>query len=364
MTARVTVLKAQNIKRAEKNLKIRIDFQSARAVVDLLGRNRVTADELSRVAGLFGNQQLIRKVAGNKTNITAETFKQTLRQAIENQSLSEDPFEWQTVKKNLPEIRLLINQIEKDQNALFTDLENMIQPYVPADLKADATAVFLVGGYSLGFAFGDGNFYVALHKTGGDYEGLKYIVAHELYHSIQSLGREKRIASLKEVKPPDNVRSSLIIIESVYIEGAASLVGSPLDAKNLKQLGQSQQDEYKKNLARSRQNFALFEALLFQAYNDPNADARRLYNIGFTTAFDQTLYYVGYRMARDIEKYQGKKATASLVGKNPLELFDLYVELYKKNNDNSLIKFSRTTEAILSELQKWKGQNALIYEGW
>jgi hypothetical protein len=365
MTAQTITSNAQNTNRAEKNLNISIDFQSARAVADLLSRKRVADADLNRVAALFGNQQLIRKAARNNPTVTAETFKQTLRGAIENQSFAEDPFEWQTVKRNLPEIRLLVARIEKEQNALFANLENLLQPYVPVDLKVDATAVLLVGGGSLGFTLSDDqNFYVALHKIGGDYEGLKYIVAHELYHSIQTLGREKRIASLKAVKPPDNVRNSLIIIESAYVEGTATLVGSSLGAKNLKQFGQSRQDEYKKNLARSRQNFALFEALLFQAYHDPNANLQQLYNIGFTTAFDETLYYVGYQMARDIEKYQGKQAIAALVGKNPLELFNLYVELYKKNNDPALLKFSPTTEDILSKLQQWKGQNALIYEGW
>ena len=362
IAAQAIASNARNINPVEKNLKIRIDFQSARAVADLLGRNHVSDDDLSRVAELFGNRQLVKKVAARNSSVTTETFKQTLRRAIENQSLAADPFEWQTVKKHLPEIRLLLNRIEKDQDALFADLENLIQPYVPGDLKADATAVLLVGGGSLGFTLNDDrNFYVALHKIGSDYEGLKYLVAHELYHSIQTLGRQKRIANLNAVKPPDNIRKSLIIIESTYVEGTATLVGSPLDAKNLKQFGQRRQDDYKKNLARSRQNFALFEALLFQAYSDPHSDIGQLYNIGFTTAFDETLYYVGYRMARDIEKYQGKRTIASLVVRNPLELFNLYVELYKKNTDPALLKFSPTTEDILSKLQKWKGQNALIY---
>lgn len=346
---------AQNTTRVEKNLKIQIDFQSARAIVDLLERNQVGDAELSRVVGLSGNQRLIRKVAGYNSAATADTFKKTLRQTIENQNFSEDPFDWQSVKKNLPEIRLLINQIEKNKVALFAELENLIQPYAPPDLKADITATFLVGGGSLGFTIdGSDGFHVALQKIGGDYEGLKYLVAHELYHSIQAFGRQKRLAGLNIVKPPDNVRNSLIIIENTYTEGTATLVGDSLNAKNLRQFGQSQQDLYKKNLARSRQNFALFEALLFQANNDPNADIEQLYNIGFSTEFDETLYYVGYRMARAIEKYQGKQAIAALVGKNPVEFFNRYIEIYKKNNDPALIKFSKSTEDILLKLQEWK----------
>ncbi len=73
ITVQTVVSNAQNTNRAEKNLKIRIDFQSAQTVVDLLERNRVTNVDLNRVAGLFGNLQLVRKVAGNKFTITTET---------------------------------------------------------------------------------------------------------------------------------------------------------------------------------------------------------------------------------------------------------------------------------------------------
>jgi hypothetical protein len=346
---------AQNSGRVEKNLKINLDFQCARAIVDLLERNRVGDDDLSRIAGLSGNQRLIKKVAGYNSTATPETFKKTLRQTVENQSLSEDPFDWQSVKKNLPQIRLLINRIEKEQAAFFSELESLIQPYTPPDLKADITATFLVGGGALGFTMdGSDGFHVALHKIGGDYEGLKYLVAHELYHSVQGFGMKRRQANLNFVKPPENVRNSLIIIENTYTEGTATLVGDSLNAKNLKPFGQSQQDEYKKNLMRLRQNFALFEMLLFQAQNDPNADIEQLYNIGFSTEFDETLYYVGYRMAQGIEKYKGKQAIAALVAKNPIEFFNQYIEIYKKNNDPKLIKFSKSTEDILLNLQQWK----------
>ncbi len=352
--AQTILLNAQETNRAENNLKIQIDFQSARAIVNLMKQNRVSDDELNRVAELKGNQKLIKKIAGNNLNETTETFKKTLRQAIENQKIAEDRFDWQSVRKNLPEIQTLTDQIENNKAAFLADIKRLIQPYTPKDLKGEVTATFLVGGGSLGFAFdNDPNFYVALHKIGGDYEGLKYIVAHELYHSIQELGRRKRLMNQLKAKLPDNIRNGLVIVDNTYLEGTATLVGDFLDAKNLKQLGQSLKDEYVKNLDRSRQNFALLETLLFQAYSDPNADIQQLYNIGFTTAFDETLYYAGYRMTRAIEKYKGKQTVALLVEKNPLEFFNLYIEIYKAHGDDStLIKFNKSTEEILLKLQE------------
>ena len=341
----------KNARRNDSNLKIGIDFQSARAVINLLGRSQVTEAELNEVAKLPGNQQLIKKVFEADSVHGEEVFKETLHQAIENQKIGEDPFDWQTVRQKLPEINLLISQIENNQSVLRIELENIIRPYTPNDLKIDVTAFFLVGGGSLGFTLdGDFNFYVGLHKTGGDYEALRYLIAHELYHSIQAIGARRRQLAAVSIKSPANILKSLMLVRNVYTEGTATLVGSPLEATNLKQFGQAQQEEYRKNLARSRQNFALFDALLFQAYNDPAADADQMYAIGFSTSFDETLYYVGYRMARDLAKYEGKQVIAPLINKNPLELFRLYIELYKSKNDPALIKFNKSTEDILMNL--------------
>jgi hypothetical protein len=41
-----------------------------------------------------------------------------------------------------------------------------------------------------------------------------------------------------------------------------------------------------------------------------------------------------------------------------------FITFKKKNNNPALLKFSPTSEDILSKLQKWKELNALIYEGW
>lgn len=365
IAAQSIVCNGQDSRSAAANFRVSVEIESARGVAALLERNQVDEAELSRVAALPGNRDLIRKVARSHKQVTAETFKQTLRGVIEGRDVQPDPFEWQTVKTSLPEIRLMLRRIEQERDTLSAEIEKMIKPFVGEGLNGDAKAVLLVGGGSLGFTLNDSSsFYVALHKIGADYEGLKHIIAHELYHNIQTQGRERRIARLKGVKPPDSVRNSLILLESTYVEGTATLVGSPLEAKDLKNLGESQKEEYKKNLARSRQNFALFESLLFQAHNDPNANVQQLYNIGLTALFEQPLYYVGYQMARDIEKYEGRPAIAALTTKNPLEFFSVYMELYKKKNDPSLLRFSPTTEAILHKLQEWKGKNALIYEGW
>ena len=233
--------------RRTKNLTIQIDFRSARAVIDLLNRAQVGDAELD-AAALSGNRQLIKKVFGDDLVQGRETFKKTLRQIIEGQPMAEDPFDWQNVKQHLPEINLLIEQIERNQPQLLAETENIIAPYTPADLKIETAAVFLVGGGSLGFAFSDDpDFYVGLHKAGGDYEGLKYLIAHELYHSIQQVGVRRRLAGAQPVKRPENIAKSAMLVDNVYLEGTATFVGNPLEANNLKQFGQARQDEYRQN---------------------------------------------------------------------------------------------------------------------
>ena len=230
--------------------------------------------------------------------------------------MESDPYEWQSVKKNLKDIRFLINQIERTQVSFLQDINNLILPYTPTDLRGEVRACFILGGAAMGFTF-DNNptLNVALHKINGDYEGLKYLVAHELYHSIQTLGIQNFNAGKNLGTIPVPLNNSFQIILNVWAEGTATLVGNTANVKNPKWFSKFTQEEFHKNADRSRQNFALMEALLYQSFNDPDASAEQIYNIGFTTAYDQTLYYAGYEMAKVIEKYRDKKTVAAIIGK-------------------------------------------------
>lgn len=335
-----------------QDVKVTIDFESAKAVIEAFAKSKISNSELDRIAQLEGNRTLIKKAES-----TEIVFKTTLKSVIETgKTTGEDPFDWQTVRRNLKDVQTLTVRIEREQLQLLADINLLIRNYTPQNLNAEVKARLLVGGGSLGFTIDqDTALNVALQQLGNDFEALKYLLAHELYHSIQAIGDEKRKKTLAKptVDPPVNIINTYTLAANVYREGTATFVGDFSKIRNPLAFSREQIAEDEKNQNRMRQNFALFEALVFRAYNDPDADIDQLYRTGFTTSFDETSYYVGYRMAQIIEKYKGKVAVAELVNRNPLEFFKEYIEIYKKHDEPRAIKFSQTVEKILLEMQTW-----------
>ncbi len=95
-----------------------------------------------------------------------------------------------------------------------------------------------------------------------------------------------------------------------YLEGGASWVAN---ADNYSGTGptitffKDSQDKYTKQF---RRLFVIFEAYLYQLFSGPEADANKIYSAGFMD--DGPLYYVGFYMAREIEREQGAGAIRAL----------------------------------------------------
>ncbi|ADB39702.1 DUF5700 domain-containing putative Zn-dependent protease [Spirosoma linguale] len=341
-------------KASSAKITIQLDFESAKAITHLMSLTAVTSAQLDRVAKLYGNQQLIAKIAYNNKTNDETVFKQTLRELIETGTIKgEDPFYWQVVKTNLASTTKLIDQVET-KGSFQDEVKALILPYCPPTNQVTARACFLAGGGSLGFTIGDDpTFNVALQQIGDDYEGLVYMVAHELYHTVQQVGQQSRKKEKLTGEPPKSIANAYMLLENLWSEGTATLVADFTKIKEPKSVAKRQQDEYEQNGQRSRQNFVLFESLLFSAYQDSTVSPSQLYNISFTTAFDQTGYHTGYRMAKEIEAHRGKAVLAALVNQSPIEFCRVYIRLYQEHPDKINIKFSAATEAIIAKLQPW-----------
>jgi hypothetical protein len=339
-------------------INVTVNFESTRIITGLLTGSKVTDEQLTNAAQAFGSKQLITKVKGY-SGAGEDKFKSTLKDIIETGTIKgDDNYNWKLVKANLPQIRLLINKSAADQKSFIADVTRIIETYTPASINANVRACFLVGGGSLGFVNeGDNTFNVALQKIGDDYDGLKYLVAHELYHSIQDAGQNSRKRN-KDKNMPYYAQASYRIAYNVWSEGTATLVGDVTKVAKPESFTKIQLEEVNKNLNRKRQNFVLVETMLFKAYADTATHVYgELYNIGFTTAYDEAAYYVGYEMAKKLEKFNGASAIADLIVNDPLVMFEEYIKLYKANpKDNTFVRFDATTEGIIASLAQWKGK--------
>lgn len=330
------------------NIKITFDSESARATLNAFKEKKISDDELARIVKLPGNQGLIKQSSRFDKQATEENFKTSLKQIVETGTVETDTFSFPRVKERLAATQVLLDQIEKNNQTLANEIIDRIRQYTPPGTPIDVKIYFIAGGTSDGFAPDRKTFYVALHYFEDDYEGLKLLMAHELYHNAQS----SAISGRKFLKDGAavNITNSFSLLQSTLQEGTASVVGDPLEITNGKKYISWFQGKFKNNLRRIDTNFALFDTLLYRLYNDAEADTGKLYNIGFSGTFDSALYFVGYRMARVIEKHKGKQAIASAISENPLQFFNQYIELYKKQGDSEAIPFSKSTEEILQKL--------------
>jgi putative zinc-dependent peptidase DUF5700 len=336
------------------NVSVHVDFESARAIVRLMNMKKADTNEIARTASLPGNRQLIAKVKGY-SGAGEDKFRMTLKEIIATGTIKgNDPYNWKEVKRRLPEIQQLVAYLSSNEKEFLDDVKTLIMSYVPDTLKANARACFLVGGGALGFTTGgDPTFYVALQQIGSDREGLKYLVAHELYHSLQDRGQ-----STRRVQPgantPDPIRESYNLLYNLWMEGSANFVGDMLLIKNAGEFTKIQQAVLKKNEERKRENFALFDALLFRQFYDSTASYETSYNIAFTTGYDEFAYSLGFEIAKMIVKYKGPQGLATIVVNDPLLFVKQYIGLYLAHpDDKSFIRFSKSTEEIVEKLTPW-----------
>lgn len=334
-------------------LRISIDMESARSNAAVIAKKKVTDQQLDTLAGLYGNQQLIRKVK-SYSGAGKDIFISTLKELITTGSIKgNDPYNWLGVKAALPEINSLIRQIDQDKAGFVNAITSMIAPYTPEGMDLDIKACFLAGGGALGFTIGnDLTFNVALQKLNGDLGGTKLLVAHELYHIVQAAGQQSQPNPSRK-DPPYYLEASAALLENLWSEGTANLAGDFAGFKGSSTFAKEQTAEWKKNTERRRENFTLFEAILYKCYHDTAAKRyEHYYNVCFTMAFDETAYFAGYEMAKAIQQYQGKSALAAMVKADPVLFTDTYIKIYKENNDPRLIRFDASTEAIVAEIMR------------
>src|SRR5688572_11139357 len=127
---------------------IRLDVESARAVLDLFDRKLATADELGRVARLEANRALIAKAAGFDPTATEAAFVASLGRAIAGERLVADPFRFNTVRERLDATRALVCRMEADTGGLARAVSDRLGRYAPAGLRVDVTVRFVLGGTS------------------------------------------------------------------------------------------------------------------------------------------------------------------------------------------------------------------------
>lgn len=337
--------------------RITIDYQVAEELIRLTGLKRVSDEELSRFASISGNKLLIQKTSGS-TGGTEQVFIKTLKEMITTGAVDgADPYNWEKVRAGLPNTKKLIAYLKLNKSSFTAEVENRIGYYTPISIPAqEVRACLLLGGTATGFVMGnDGTFCVALQDFGTDVEGLKTIMVHELYHTVQEASQGLRKKNLTE-KPTYNTKATYFLVYNLWAEGTAENLGDFSLIKNPGEYSKKQQENQKKNNERLLLNFRLTELMIYKMYTDSNAKYASVYNIGFSPVYEEASYSVGAEMAKKLEQFLGKEAIAEMAVQDPLDFITSYIKLYQEHPKEVPYHFDKSTEAIIEKLASWRNR--------
>ncbi|MBB2148640.1 DUF5700 domain-containing putative Zn-dependent protease [Pedobacter gandavensis] len=337
--------------------KITMDYSAAEELIRLVGLKSVSDEELSRFASLYGNKLLIQKTS-NSTGGTEQVFKKTLKEMITTGKVNgDDPYQWGKVSMELQHTKKLIAGLKLNKDSFTVEILERISAYTPAILPPqELRAYLLLGGTATGFVSGDeGAFCVALQNFGSDFEGLKTIMVHELYHAVQQAGQNSRKKMLAD-KPTYNTKATYFLIYNLWSEGTAESLGDFGLIKNPGRYSKIQQENQRKNEERLLVNFKLIEMMLYKMYTDSNARYAAVYNIGFSPVYEEAAYSVGAEMARKLDRLLGKEVLAEMVVQDPLDFISSYIKLYQDQPKEVPYQFDKSTEAIVEKLLAWRNR--------
>lgn len=284
-------------------------------------------------------QAMIAKMAIYDHKVTPAAFKAAVVSLANGGS--GDPFDLDRLRKDPEPTRRMLNRLATEHDAISRRLADRLQSFTPDGLNVHATLFVLVGAAHQNGWVPDQNrpdFYVDLGFHGEEMESLVNVSAHELFHVIQGMVQPNVDSAF--VDQPDlpvearELHRAHAVLLNLLIEGTADYVG---DASLYVATGphlQRDQRELQRELARANEIFGLFDTILFRARHDPDAPIATLLRIGFGGSWDETGYYVGYRMAKTIDRYSGRDRLRTLVSLPPEQFVADYIALAKTHPDD------------------------------
>lgn len=335
---------------AAAGIDLKLDFDVATAILNLPGTSP-SAEELEKIAAMPGVQALIRQGARFNKQSTTDNFIAGLRSFAAGEDPSPDPFSFARVRDRLTATRALLKRIESDPDALRRDVIGRMAPYTP-EIDFAPTLTIITAGTSDGFSPGRGHLYVALDYLRDDWDGLVVLASHELYHAAQAFLLQESGVQQRVDELPGRMREVAALLLTTLKEGTGSVVGDPLTIATPGNYNAWFAQKYKRNLDRLPENFALFETMLFRLAHDDVAFGR-LYGLGFSGGWDSPLYFVGYRIAKVIERYDGRAALQRAWSRSPAAIFQRYVALAREHpDDKEIIPLSASTVKIIDDVAK------------
>ena len=322
------------------------DFASAKAIVHLYRQGSVDTAEMDRLLAMEGVQAVLKQVQRFRDDATVDKFRNGLRMSVAGNEVPQpDHFQFNRIRKNMAGIEKTMAWIENHPDEISARVLGLISPYSPVSELLEVKFFIVIGGDSDGWA-SNGVFHTALQHFGDDVEGMLILLSHELYHVVQN----EFMGPLVHKEDTQQSRVEQLLQKAIR-EGTASYVCDPLNIKDGGGYTEWYSRKYLRNLNHLKLNFDLFETLIYRAYHDSDVPLRDLYNIGFSGALESPVYFVGYAMAREIERISGRDTLLELMQKPSAEFFAHYAAIAGRG-EGEAIPFSPGFQDILKTVQE------------
>jgi hypothetical protein len=282
---------------------------------------------------------LIAKEHKYNLNASGETFRSDVVAAASG--LPTRVFPLKRLRDDPKPVRDMLETLRTNRVAIARHLGEGLQSFAPDGTNINAQLIVLLGSNQYGWVPDQRStaFYADAGRHLGDVDGLVALAAHELFHVVQGLSQpdwsplfaELPTTSAADARLRHHIRAALT---NLVIEGMATYVGDP-DAWGANHEGfDHDKREYARELARSTETFALFDTIIYRLARDSDAPLDVLLNIGFGGSWDQTGYYVGYRMAKVIDGFRGRARLRALVALTPEEFVGDYIVAANLHRDD------------------------------
>ena len=337
---------------------LRMNFEGAEALLAVLEQHTVTDAAIDKLLAIRGVHAMVDNTTKYIPGDTRATFRAAVKEYVTTRKSKVGHFRLDESAEKSTEIRALIAKLKADTN-LVAEVTGPIARYTPALPHITATMYGTTGGASDGFVLDNEKvpaFYVALNRVDGDVRGVKLQMTHELYHVVQRTARAGVPGLDAEVFDSNTAPPHARLLMVVFEEGTATYVTEPMLGEEGSLFRRSSpymrtwRASYKKNAPPKKitANFAEFDRLL-SGLRSGSMSWKQASDVVFT-GLGPGPYYVGYEMAKSIDRRHGPARLASLLQQHPAAFFRAYIDLYRASPGAVPARFSKETEAYIDSI--------------
>jgi hypothetical protein len=343
-----------------RSVEVTIDLGSARAVLAAIQNPHLSGEEATRIAAMKGNQGLVAKAIAYRLPATTEILAQALLAAAHGEpvaSATAKSFRFEDLKPRAQDLSALVDRIESDPSGFKDWVAARVAQYAPKSSTVEITGHLIVGGPSGGFAFGEPVFFLNLAYF-SEFEVAKVIMAHELYHAVQgALGDHSapwwarpEAAKGRNSALAQRCATTAQLFTDLYQEGSASYVGDPLLLGGHEgPLAKKTRQEMEAGLAHVVDSSTLLELSVVGLNAAKPVPYDDVYALGFYVP--ETLYKLGYAMARAIAVDEGGDALAALLSQPGYQFAARYVALPQYGRDENHPRLGPNVIAAIERLR-------------